>query len=407
MTKDKSKKPLNVALHGMDARSCKTMEMFLQGPCKGAAVVVDALGADIDIIDADFATAKDIFDECRKNTPERPVIAMSLEELRLENTIYLKKPVTKDGMLEVLKQFRVLSKDGDHSPVKHNKSVAVEAIQDKLKVASEKTVQPTNHETNLKKPVDKDEQKKTAKHQPARQFNEGRFSALMGTLPDIDFDDRKQVLKASYKPKNYFQGYVKSAYKFANAKARIIQINSGWKPLLIFPQSQEVWLDADEQQLRAFAGLLINKSSGSRMSLTPVDLKTTQGKQSFKKFISMDAFMWELAIWTSKGRYPSAINIETLIYLKRWPDFTRLVVTPHALRIAALLIREPRTLLNIADVLKIKPQYVFVFISACYALGFVGPAVRQADQLIAPTEIKATKSSSLFRKILGKLRASK
>ena len=410
----KGNKPLNVALYGMDERCYKTMIMFLQGPCKGAAVVVDALDADIDIIDADFATAKDIFDERRKNTPDRPIIAMSLEDLKLENTIFLKKPVSTEGMLAALEQSTALSRDENHSsPISHTIPTRVKAKPDKLKstpekkAASEVTAQSTVRDKNLKKPVDKEEQKKTAKHQTARQYNEGGFSAFIGILSDIDFDDREQALRASYDPKNYFQGYVKSAFKVANAKARVVQLNSSWKPLLIFPQTHEVWLDADEQQLRAFAGMFINNSSGTGMSLSPVDLNATQVKQSFDKFNSMDAFMWKLAIWTSKGRYPSGIDIERPVFLRRWPNFTRLIVTPHALRIAALLINEPRTLLNISDVLKIKPQYVFVFISSCYALGLVGQAVRRADQLIAPAEIKETKSGGLFRKILSKLRASK
>lgn len=86
---------------------------------------------------------------------------------------------------------------------------------------------------------------------------------------------------------------------------------------------------------------------------------------------------------------------------------TRLVVTPHALRISALLIRGPRTMLNIAEVLDIKPQYVFVFVSACQALDFIGQAKRTDDQLVVPAEIKSTQSSGLFKKILNKLRATK
>ena len=39
--KDKRKYPLKVALHGMDGRTYKMMVMYLQGPCKGVAVVVE------------------------------------------------------------------------------------------------------------------------------------------------------------------------------------------------------------------------------------------------------------------------------------------------------------------------------------------------------------------------------
>ncbi len=407
--KHKAGKPLYVALFGMDERSCKTMAMFLQGPCKKAAEVVDAEQADVDIIDADFATAKDLFDERRNHDPRRPIIAMSLEDLTLDNTVFLKKPVSREGMLSALKQAELLCKAQPEKRTESDKFVpGVKTAEINDDSTPDLTKQPYQGDKQTgKKRIDTDEQKKTSKHQSAYQYNEGGFSAFIGIVPDIDFDDREQVLKASFNPKSFFLGYVKSAVKVAHDKARVVQLNSSWKPLLIFPHSHEVWLDAEEAQLRAFAGMSINASSQNGMTLSPVDVQTVQVKQSFDKFHSIDAFIWRLAIWASKGRFPVGIDIERPVYLRRWPDFTRLTVTPHALRIAALLIRGPRSLVNIAEVLKINPQYVFVFFSACHSLGLAGQAIRQSDQLISPAKIKADKSSGLFKKILGKLRATK
>ena len=60
---DKSKSPLKVALHGMDERSRKMMTMYLQGPCKGIAVVVNDKDAEIDIFDADGMNAGKLLNE--------------------------------------------------------------------------------------------------------------------------------------------------------------------------------------------------------------------------------------------------------------------------------------------------------------------------------------------------------
>jgi hypothetical protein len=120
----------------------------------------------------------------------------------------------------------------------------------------------------------------------------------------------------------------------------------------------------------------------------------------------MDAFLWKVACWASKGRYPVSIDISHPVYLKSWPNFTRLLITPHALRISALLIRGPRTLGNVAEVLDIKPQYVFVFISAACALGLTGQARREADVLVAQTlEIKSNKNKGFLSRIMSKLRS--
>jgi DNA-binding MarR family transcriptional regulator len=82
------------------------------------------------------------------------------------------------------------------------------------------------------------------------------------------------------------------------------------------------------------------------------------------------------------------------------------MITPHAMRIAALMVQEPRTLGDIASILKIKPQYVFVFISAAHALGLVGQARREADVLVVAPEIKPSQKQSLLSRIISKLRGS-
>lgn len=399
--KDKDNKPLQVALYGLDGRSYKTMVMFLQGPCRGAAVVVEPIEADVDIIDADHTTAKAIYEERRNVTPERPIITMSLENLQLENTIYLKKPVTREGLLNALDQAKKLAGQLAGKPSQaHGTKASFLSRTDSVQSDGDKA------EKNATK-INEEERKKVAKHKTSREFSERGFSSYIGFVPDIDFDDREQVLNAWYDPKHFFQGYVKSAYNVAMSKARVVKLNSGWKTLLIFPHGHEVWLDADDMQLRAFAGLPIKNTSGNAVSLSPVDPKNTRDGAALDKFQSMDAFLWKLAIWTSKGRYPSSLDIDQPIYLKKWPNMTRLVVTPHALRISALLIRGPRTMLNIAEVLNIKPQYVFVFVSACQALDLLGQAKRSDDRVVAPEPLKHPQSSGLFKRILNKLRATK
>jgi len=186
-----------------------------------------------------------------------------------------------------------------------------------------------------------------------------------------------------------------------------MQLNSGWSPVIIFPQNDEVWLDADDKQLRAFSGLVIANTLDGKISTTPLTFESSSLSRSLDKFHSMDAFLWKVACWASKGRYPITIDVTHPVYLKHWPNFTRLLITPHALRISALLIRGPRTLANVAEVLNIKPQYVFVFISAAYALGLTGQARRESDALIAqsqPVEIKSNKNKGLLSRIMSKLR---
>jgi hypothetical protein len=393
---DKSKSPLKVALHGMEDRTAKTMVMYLQGPCRGAAVVVSDSEADVDVFDADVAGVGALMDAHRAKKPHRPVIALSLRDGELAHVLYVKKPVKTDDMLGALnKAVAFLGK------IKQNEAKNAQPTANAVKPVVEKA-----DDVNLKSfVIDDDERKKTAKHQAAMQLNEKGFNAFIGNVTGLDVNDPTQFAVAKYNPKDYFQGHVESAFKISREQGEIMQLNSGWSPVIIFPQNNEIWLDADDKQLRAFSGLIISNTLDGKISTTALTFESSSLSRSLEKFHSMDAFLWKVACWASKGRYPIAIDVTQPVYLKSWPNFTRLLITPHALRISALLIRGPRTLANVAEVLNIKPQYVFVFISAAYALGLTGQARRESDALVAQTaEIKANKNKGFLGRIMSKLR---
>ncbi|MDD5274616.1 MAG: hypothetical protein PHR16_00865 [Methylovulum sp.] len=395
---DKNKSPLKVALHGMDGRSYKMMAMYLQGPCKGVAVVVNQGNEDIDIFDVDGVNGGSLIAEHLTKNTQKPVIVLSLNERIIENVLMVKKPVKIDDMLGALSKAKSLLQRPAQQIKKQD--VVGNKVNDSDQIADEKPV--------LKKFVlDTDEQKKTSKHQAAMQLDEKGFGAFIGNVAGLDVNDPKQFFRASYNPKEYFQGYVESAFKVCHAKGQVRQLNSGWNPLIIFPNSHEIWLDVDENQLRSFSGLSINATLGSKMSITPLSQDSSTADRTLERFQSMDAFLWKTACWASKGRYPASIDIRQPVYLKQWPNFTRLLVTPHALRISALLIQGPRTLANVAEVLNIKPQYVFVFISSACALGLAGQVKREADVLVELPEIKPNKNQGLLSRILSTLRGKK
>ncbi len=395
---DNSSNPLRVALHGMDARSSKMMAMYLHGPCKGAAIVVANENADVDIFDADSVSGQQLLKDNRANASHRPTIALSLNALGYTDVIAVKKPVKTDDMLAALAKAKT----------------QIQSVAETVRVnpsAGNARGGQANSAALAEKPVpvlkqyvlNRDDLNQASKHQAAMQLSEKSFGAFIGSVSGLDVNDPKQFHKAHYNPKDYFQGHVALAFAHCRLQGHEAQLNSGWIPLIIFPKSHEVWLDADDNPLRSFSGLAINKSLSNKIALVPLSPDLAKKEKTPEKFHSMDAFLWKIACWASKGRYPESLDINQPVYLKHWPNFTRLLVTPHALRIAALLVQGPRTLPNIAESLNIKPQYVFVFISAACALGLAGQAQRQVDTLVDLPEDKPSKNKGILGRILSKL----
>jgi len=415
---------LTVSIYGMDGRTHKTMILFLKGPCKGVAQIVEEHEADVDIVDADAMDARVILDHCLARQPLRPIIILSLEKLNIEHTIYVAKPVKTEAMLAAFKEAHDWLKKKKEKK-KENKITTIlkkpesniqltakveQAKVDRIKPSTEK--QASFELSTEKKFYSQSlEQKKTEKHKAAMMINEQNFSSFIGIVMGIDFNDPMQWRNARYSPKQHYQGYVQSSIKVAYEKRQVIKLNSSWKPLIILPHSRELWLDSDDKQLRAFSGVELSSSpvhDVKEMILSKVNPKEEGFATKLDKFQDMNVFVWKLACWTSKGRYPDTLDISTSVYLNQWPNFTRLVVTPHAMRIAALLIVGPRSMLDIIRTLKVKPQYVFVFISAAYAIGILGQSKRQVDEIIeteAP-KIKSVPKKNLFSRILNKLRGS-
>lgn len=384
--------PIKVALYGMDARSHRTMELYLKGPCRGIAEVVSETDAQIDIIDADFATAGNILEARRQKTPERPIVLLSLQPLKIENTFFVQKPVNTERLTAVLSQLsagEIQKKIIKSVPLQPARVNAQEPIKETVSPASSNTTKPSQD---------------TAKSRKTFANNEGGYTAFLGTLADIDFTDPEQLKTASFDAKSHLLSYVLSAFKVASHQAKAYQLNSIWKPLLIFPDTRQIWLDADDKQLRVFAGMEQNRTFVGKISLTPIDAVTMRASLAAEQFQDIDVFIWKLAIWTSKGRFLNSIDPQQPVCLKYWPNFTRLLLIPDAMRIASLLVREPRTPLQAASVLNIKPQYVFALISACSSLGILEQCHRSADFMVVPDNPKPNKKQSLFSKILNKLR---
>lgn len=395
--------PLKLALHGMDARTCKTMALFLKGPCKGVAIISE-FDAEIDVIDADYIKAKEILDERKASFSPRVIILLSLEELAIEGMLFVKKPIKTVDLVTVLTQAKIIV---NKRQPKKNESALDKIPNSKPELVTEgreKIKESAVGEEQSAKRLDNDEIKKTSKPRTAMDLTEGSFSVYMGYVAGVDFSDSQQALNASYSPQGYFLRYVQSAVNESKKKGQAIQLNVGWKPLIVFPQRQEIFLDVDDKQLRSFAGLIIRNVPPDSILLSPVEQTIINHKPKMENVYDVDYFLWRLAIWTSKGRYPETIDINRPVYLMQWPNFTRLLVTPHALRIAALLVLEPRTATSIADTLKLKLEYVFVFISAAHAIGLLGQAQRQVDLFIEPAEVKVSKSKGLLSRILSRLR---
>jgi hypothetical protein len=242
-----------------------------------------------------------------------------------------------------------------------------------------------------------------------QSLNNKDLNAFVGEAPDVNLRQLQKSDEIFFDLDQYFLGFLQKAYQQAKAEQCAVRLTGVWRPITLFPETNQVYIELSARQLKSICGVslkskrsVINEEDIKTESLEPN--KATWQCKDHSKYQDLDLFMWKMALWTSRGRLPQGLPIDSPIYLLGWPNFTRLVITPDALRICACWVPHPRTIINITEVLAIPQRYVFSFITASYILGLSGLANRQSDLLILPSDFKPTSKISIFSRIMKRLR---
>ena len=387
---NQKKSPLRIAVVGMGQRTQHMLQLFFEGPCENNCVIADAYSADISMIDMDAVDAQSIYDEQRAKFPAHHFIVLSLENKNIENAFYVAKPIKVSKLLAVLTKFReqerVENKLDKTSFLKNGNPPIVPQEQGVVEIKSVKKVATADL--------------------PARRLDEKNTTSYIGSLRQLDLNNPKDLKAACYKPKGFLQGYVEHAFKLALRQNKIIRLDNSWKAIIICPDQNKVLIDADEKQLQAACRIKLDIfSSGSNLSLSTLE-SIDDVEFSGYQVVRMDVFLWQIALWTAQGRFPDGLDLKQPVFLREWPNMTRLLLFPNAMRIAALMKEQPRALLEIATSLNVPQQYVFAFYSAAHSIGLASQATRHVDSIIEPMKTEKPKKRSLFSRILGRLKTT-
>ncbi len=117
--------------------------------------------------------------------------------------------------------------------------------------------------------------------------------------------------------------------------------------------------------------------------------------------------LWELAFHLYEESLVPDCSENDVVEFSRWPNLTRLPVTPNTARICALLTRHPTSIMLIRRVLGIDRHEVNRVISAAHSAGIVntvsrGPSainIEPSTEEIKPASQKAGLWNALFSKI--------
>lgn len=427
-------RPLRLAVYGFDDRSRETLRLAFDGPGKGCGVIVDESAAEASIFNMDSVNASELWRDYRQRFPDRSTIIMAIKDPQIEGTVYIPKPVRIDAMMKAIEKVR-----GVAIPAEVAETIVQEA-QPEPAVATQAggaVVRPAEVAANTDRlaespvrPVEQVSAKEEPKNEPAsmeQAAQEKKAGEDVSVQQQTDADAKPAAApppkpakpkpakrrETYYDPLELLQGRIQEALDHANKKYVAVQLNiqvdeGDWQSITFLPGVKRVLTTLSEEQLK-------------HLCTTPVDLlncktKIHKGDETFnmirkvtdeKSGQSLDVFLWKVAVWSSVGRLPAGTNLSEPVKLKHWPNLTRFYPIPNAMRIATLIIDQPRPLPLVIKVLNLPQSHVFAFYSAANAIGLVANREGVGESPVAEQVTpQKHKHHSLFGRILKRLRGS-
>ncbi len=391
---------ITVDIISSNQRFRDTLTMVFEGPAKGLCELSNNHLADAVIIDLDGVGAHAQWESYRNKYPDRPSIVLSVKGGDIPHADEtLLKPIKIQEFCATAKRVAdrlARQKTGkpepktDIIPVFKSTPVAVSVPPPPAAVESEPDTQPVPAlAQELERSI-------TQKHVPSPPLPIKDFKEVCGDRENIDIDNPEHVSDILLGLDNHLLGAVLHAISETERLQVPMSLSLKQKTLLVlFPGQQTASFTIKDDMLQR---LCIKTFPADALLLKPElalmpDTNDTSG-------ISKEAMLWKMAAWTYCGKLPQNTRLQERIYLRHWPNLTRLLELPDAMRISSLLVDQPMMLVRVAEALGIPQRHVFAYYSAAHTIGLMGYAKRNSDYLIEPPPAPA---EHVERKLLGRM----
>lgn len=373
---DGKHKQVRLSAIGFDDRSAESFKIAFKGPGKGKAVLVDDSKADGGIFNMDSATAKAQWASYRERNPNKPTIILGVSDPRIDGALFVKKPATIDQLLE----------------------------------AVDRLINEIGHE----EPVFQADERPTFRIEAAERNDDGWGQAIASAntakKPEAEVSVKNSKFSLFYNPRDYLQSEIHSAieYSLKNLVAVELWIMAGddrWGKIIFLPGVKKVLTSFSDGELKQYCSTPLPLVTHKLYRRKPKDTQELEERVAKEqRGCRYESFLWKTALYTSLGRLPEGTNLSSAMQLKQWPNLTRLYPLGGSMRIATLLVDQPRTLPVIAKVLKMPVGRVFSFYSAACAIGIMDSVEPAALNLAKTIEPKKHRDHTLFGRILKRLR---
>lgn len=379
--------PITVLTAGMDERKLALFRMaFRLHTLHPYRLASDHGGTpQLAIVDVDSASGWQVWQQYRRDYPDLPALIVTAYPSDDAPALQMVKPVRMEKLFPLLRQLLVPAASAD---VESDSLAATVAPEPAAAVASVTPAMPATktfaapHAAAVRPTTPPPAATSDSTSTPPRQGGQRRIlqrfhpaGTIYGLLVDASRQKQPQLLYCEQRLFACIDPVAGSAmlYTTLSSVQQLAELNG----LRLASQPQGATPPADEPVVRIMLGTLL----------------------------------WQLALWSCRGRLLAGIDPDTPLRLRQWPNLTRLAPLDGALRIAGLWSRTPTSLRVAVSLLKMEPAVLCNFIAASHALGLLeqvgknneaaASATRPATP--APAPLPPARQSLLSR-LLGRIK---
>lgn len=431
---------ITISFLGVGERSRLAYQFFFENTKQLKCELIDDYRkAQLCLIDTDTYNIQQQYETLIRDYPDKYILALSIQEhsSRHDKEFFLKKPVNKHALLDSFNQIYSLITGKNTSNIKINKGPyeapthSQKTRRTKSEIIIAKKTKRASDNDELNRPVKSVEDNTVVPIKTTRKVSAANAGRLLnvenekyfvgqqheryfvGQQPDIDINDPKQLKNIFYEPNKLLQAIVVRTRDISQKTGQVIQLNILNQIFYFDEKDKKVYSNVGLANIRPLCVIEHNndisykvKDNKFRDELRDC-FRISRDNMAEKRLVTqswcIECFIWLVALWCSRGRIPQGVDITQPVYLKQWPNLTRLGSIPHAVSVAALIYDRPQTLTEVAKKLGVDQRYVFAFFSACESLSILDVSRRDTDKLFVSENQKHHKNKSIMTKLLGRL----
>lgn len=373
MSASGSSTPLRVDLIGASERMRDTLIMVMRGPGRDIVRLAERDEAQAVIVNLDGPGAMADWARYRERFPGRPAIALALNTDAVEHAMaVVAKPVNIEALVAAVRRVReAVAQPHPAIPTSAGKPTTTRRAEPSAPPSQSHAAGTSARSRSIS--LSQPSLSLSLRLPPAHE-------GLCGTRADIDPADAAHVAAVRFSTAGYLLEHLREAIARSHESGVPYALLHAGRPLAMVMASQDKALTMVPEVV--IESLCANPQREIRMGAAPSasggvsDPVARHGRPG-----ALESLLWNVAVWTYRGRLPEDAPLAERVYLRRWPNLTRLLTLPNAVRICALLTQHPMRLVDVAQALRIPQCHVFALYAAASTIGLAGVAKRESDHL--------------------------